>query len=197
LKAGAAAGLLALAFAVFGSVAPSSMAADAEAGRAKAEPCAGCHGEDGTSRLEAVPSLAGQPSSYLTLQLALFRDKQRVVEAMMPFVEKLSDEDVEDLAAFFSGQRLDPERGAADPAKLAEGKRLAEANHCGQCHLPDFSGREQMPRLAGQREDYLAKALADYKAGSRPGLDGTMTEVVYPLTDGDIAALAHYLAQLR
>jgi cytochrome c553 len=54
-----------------------------------------------------------------------------------------------------------------------------------------------MPRLAAQREDYLLKALRDYKSASRPGYDATMDEVIRPVTDADIADLAHYLARLR
>src|SRR5215210_5484231 len=70
-------------------------------------------------------------------------------------------------------------------------------NHCGSCHNPDFSGREQMPRLAAQREDYLLKSLRDYKAAQRPGYDATMDEVIRPVTEQDIVDLAHYLSRLR
>ena len=69
--------------------------------------------------------------------------------------------------------------------------------HCGSCHNADFSGREQMPRLAAQREDYLLKALRDYKGAKRPGLrrhDGRGDPAI---TDADIVDLAHYLARLR
>ena len=69
--------------------------------------------------------------------------------------------------------------------------------HCASCHNPDFSGREQMPRLAAQREDYLLKALRDYKSAQRPGYDATMDEVIRPLTDADIVDLSHYLSRLR
>ena len=162
---------------------------------AKAEPCGACHGADGNSATEGIPSLAGQPAYYLLMQLVLQRDKQRVVEAMLPFVENMTDADAEALAAHFAAQELKPQPGPADPALMETGKRLAEANHCGQCHLPDFRGREQMARLAGQREEYLLKALQDFKAGRRAGFDGTMTEAVYNLAETDLPALAHYLAR--
>ena len=69
---------------------------------------------------------------------------------------------------------------------------------CGTCHLPDYRGREQMPRLAGQREDYLIKALRDYKSGVRAGGgQAAMAEVAHPLSEEEIEALAHYLAYLK
>jgi cytochrome c553 len=172
-------------------------AADATAGKEKSEPCAACHGEDGNSTLETVPSLAGQPPYYLTLQLILFRDKQRQNEAMLPFVEKLSDGDVEDLAAYYAAQPLVPEPAPTDKALFNKGRQIADNTHCGQCHLPTYLGREQMARLAGQREDYLLKALLDFKKAERPGLDGTMTEAVYNLPEDVFPALAHYLSQLK
>ena len=107
------------------------------------------------------------------------------------------DADAEDLAAYFAAQEPKPAPGPEDPALMAAGRRLAEGNHCGQCHLPDFRGREQMARLAGQREEYLLKALQDFKAARRSGFDGTMTEAVYNLSDADLPALAHYLARVR
>jgi cytochrome c553 len=178
---------------------PSTLSAAAQSVQEKAEPCLACHGEGGNSRLENVPSLAGQPRQYLLIQLMLFRDKQRVLETMTPFAEKLSDEDIQDLAGYFAERKLtpDPEATPADAARMAEGQRLAEVHHCAQCHLPSFAGREQMARLAGQREDYLLKALGDFRAGARPGLDGTMAEAVYNLSEAELKVLAHLLAHQR
>ncbi len=116
---------------------------------------------------------------------------------MVPFAEGLTDDDIEDLAAYFETLKPLPPEPTTNAKLAAEGKGIADANHCGSCHLPDYSGREQMPRLAGQREDYLLKALRDYKAGERPGLDGRMTEVLYHLSDQDLQALSHYLAHYR
>ena len=85
----------------------------------------------------------------------------------------------------------------ADPRTAARAQAVIATNHCGSCHNPDFSGREQMPRLAAQREDYLLKALRDYKGAKRPGYDATMDEVIRPVTEADIVDLAHYLARLK
>jgi cytochrome c553 len=67
-------------------------------------------------------------------------------------------------------------------------------HRCGTCHLPDYSGREQIPRLAGQRRDYLLKTMRDYKAGVRSGLDGMMTEVLHEVREEQLQTLAAYLS---
>src|SRR2546426_7448469 len=77
-------------------------AADAEAGRRKAEPCAACHGPDGNATIPGTPSLAGQPTYFTHWQLIKFRDGRRKDAQMSPFAEKLSDEDMADLAAFYA-----------------------------------------------------------------------------------------------
>jgi cytochrome c553 len=171
-------------------------AADASAGAEMAAACAACHGENGNSKTENIPSLAGHPAPYLSIQLILFREQQRRNEVMTPLAKALTDEDIEGLAAYFAAQKRVPAGQAMDPAMAARGKEIADAHRCGVCHLPDYSGREQIPRLSGQREDYLAKTMRDYKAGTRSGLDGMMTSVLHPASDEQIAALAAYLAQL-
>ena len=67
---------------------------------------------------------------------------------------------------------------------------------CGVCHNPDFSGREQMPRLANQREDYLLKAMREYKSGSRIGYAGAMATELQRLSDDDLQDVAHFFAHL-
>ncbi len=171
-------------------------AADSARGEGMAAGCAACHGDNGNSKTENIPSLAGHPASYLTIQLILFREQQRNNEVMTLLAKALSDEDIENLAAYFAGQKrilMDP---VAETAKISGGKETADAHRCGVCHLPDYSGREQIPRLGAQRQDYLVKTMGDYKAGRRSGLDGMMTSVLHGVTDEQIAALAAYLAQL-
>lgn len=167
---------------------------DPERGRAKAEACQSCHGETGKSELEATPSLAAQPEMYLFNQLFLFREGLRQTETMTPFVQGLTDEDLQDLAAFFSRQKLAPVAAAGDPKLVARGAELSQKLYCGTCHLPGYVGRAQMPRLAGQREDYLLIALQQYQANQRAGIDTSMIAVLYGLSGDDLAALAHYLA---
>jgi cytochrome c553 len=172
-------------------------AADASATE-KADPCKACHGETGNSSIPMTPSLAAHSAAYTTLQLILFRERQRRDEVMMPLAADLSDEDIGDLAAFFAEQKPEPlDPPNPDETIMQRGKSIADARHCGSCHLPDYRGREQMARLAGQREDYLVKAMTDYRDGRRAGLDGMMTGLLRDVGDDDIAALAHFLANQR
>jgi cytochrome c553 len=145
-----------------------------------------------------VPSLAGQPADFTLIQLFLFRQNTRKIEIMNDLAKDMTDDDLRKFSAHFA--RMAPPKASGDPpdpAIAARAQAVIAKNHCGSCHNPDFSGREQMPRLAAQREDYLLKALRDYKAARRPGYDATMDEVIRPLTDADIVDLSHYLARLR
>jgi cytochrome c553 len=160
----------------------------------KAAACAGCHGESGNSRLENTPSLAGHPAPYLTIQLILFREEQRRHEVMTPIAKTLADEDIEQLAKFYAGLKREKAEGAVDTELAKRGEQIAAVHRCGTCHLPDYSGREQIPRLAGQRRDYLLKTMRDYKAGVRSGLDGMMTEVLHEVREEQLQTLAAYLS---
>jgi cytochrome c553 len=160
--------------------------------------CLSCHGEKGISETSEVPSLAGMPADFLLIQLFLFRQGTRKVEIMNDLAKDMTDDDLRKFSDYFA--KLPPPKPsgeAADPAKAERARAVIAKNHCGSCHNADFSGREQMPRLAFQREDYLLKALRDYKTAKRPGYDATMDEVIRPVTDADIVDLAHYLSHFR
>jgi cytochrome c553 len=159
--------------------------------------CGTCHGEDGNSKMEKTPSLAGQPELFLANQLILMRDKLRKSEIMEPFVKGLSDPDVIALAAHYARLPPAPSAEPVDKELAAEGERLAQKMFCASCHLPSYAGREQMPRLAPQRVDYLIESLAAYRDGRRSGIDTSMNAVMYGTTDRDIRALANYLATIR
>lgn len=158
------------------------------------EQCAACHGADGNSKLENIPSLAGQPEFFVINQLILMREGVRPVEQMRPFVKDLKDEEIQALAAHF--RKLAPrlEGAAPDPALVARGGALSERLRCGSCHNHDFSGEQQMPRIAKQRIDYMAAAMKDYRDNRRKGADTAMSAVVFGLDDTAIDALAHYAA---
>jgi cytochrome c553 len=163
---------------------------------AEARGCGGCHGPQGVSAMENIPSLAGHPDEFITLQLILFREGLRDVPPMTQLAQGLTDQEVEDLAAFYAGLPAGhAERLPRDAARYQAGAALAERLRCGVCHLADFRGRAQMPRLTGQREDYLAHALTEYRDGTRRGTDTNMNAVMFGVPDSDIAALAHFLAQ--
>jgi cytochrome c553 len=192
-KLGVTAALLA---AIFGGGSMAE-AADLAAGKVKAEICAGCHGENGISTTENTPSLAGQLDQFIQWQLVYFRAGSRKNEAMQPIVEQLNNEDIRNLGAYFASLTPPkaPPDGDADLSK--KGAQAAVGRRCASCHTDSYAGTKAVARLTGQREEYLTKALRDYKSGARfGGAGGAMTDVAYPLNDEEITALAHYLAHL-
>jgi cytochrome c553 len=172
-------------------------AADAP-GKEKAELCAACHGEGGISQTENIPSLAGQPDQFIQWQLVFFRGGSRKNEQMQPIAEQISNEDVRILGAYFAS--LTPPKASApddNPDLSKKGAQAASGRRCASCHTDSYAGTKAVARVAGQREEYLVKALHDYKSGVRSGGAGSaMTDVAYPLSDEEITALAHYLAHL-
>lgn len=160
--------------------------------------CLACHGEKGQSETPETPSLGGQPAPYLLIQLFLFREKQRTVEIMNAMTKGFSDDD---LRAFSdSVAKLPPPQAssdAGDAARIERGRALITKNRCNSCHNLDLSGKENVPRIAGQREDYLLKTLREYKSNTRHGYDAAMAEVLAPINDAQIVDLAHTIARFK
>jgi cytochrome c553 len=154
--------------------------------------CSACHGENGNSRLENIPSLAGQPEFFLLNQLVLMRDGVRTIPAMAPLVRDLTDADIQTIASHFAARDPRASGEPIDTALVTRGRELAISLRCGSCHLPGLEGRQQIPRLAKQRIDYLTRALKDYRDGTRAGADTLMNNAVAGLSDSDLSALAHY-----
>lgn len=182
------------------AIAGTAMATgDPGRGRAVAEArsCGTCHGVQGVSAMPNIPSLAGQPEEFITLQMILFRERLRQAPPMPDLAQGLSDEDIENLAAHFAALSPAPaaDRGGRDATRFEAGAVLAERLRCGICHLPDYRGQAQIPRLSGQRAEYLAQSLVQYRDGSRHGTDTNMNAVMYGVGEAEIAALAHYMAQ--
>ena len=172
-------------------------AADDAAIKEKVAVCAGCHGENGISLTENIPSLAGQTDQYIQWQLVFFRAGSRKNEQMQPIVEGLSNEDIRNLGAYFAA--LAPPQPPKDdnPDLSKKGAQAAAGRRCASCHTDTFAGSKAAARVADQREDYLLKALHDYKSSQRVGGgQAVMADVAYPLSDEEIEALAHYLAHL-
>lgn len=159
--------------------------------------CASCHGAAGVSELANIPSLAGQPAEFITLQMILFREGLRQAAPMNELSQGLEDQAVEDLAAHYASLRAaaPPDLAPRDAALAERGRELSGRLNCGVCHLPDYSGRNQIPRIAAQREDFLRHTLAQYRDSQRRGTDTNMNAVMYGVADDAIAALAHHLAQ--
>ena len=111
------------------------------------------------------------PEKFTLIQLYLFRERMRKIEIMNDVAKGMTDDDLRKFSEYFA--KLPPPVPSGDPpnpAIAARAQAVIAKNYCASCHNPDFSGREQMPRLAAQREDYLLKSLRDYKTGQRPGL---------------------------
>jgi len=172
-------------------------AATAEPIEQRVAVCLGCHGARGQSAIPETPSLGGQPAFFVVAQLFLFREGRRQSEAMTAAARGLTNDDLRAFAGYIAKLPAPPPTDdPPDPAAYARGQALARKKPCGVCHNPDFSGREQMPRLAGQREDYLLKAMREYRSGARIGYGGaTMGEELAGMSDGDLRDLAHFLAR--
>lgn len=159
--------------------------------------CLACHGADGQSRIPETPSLGGQPSFFVVAQLFLFREGRRDSPAMVAAAKGLTNGDLTAFAERVTMLSPPPApEDSPDPARFGRGRTLTLRHPCGVCHNPDFSGREQMPRLANQREDYLLKSMREYKSGARLGYGGAMSQELAGLSDQDLMDLAHFLSHL-
>jgi len=158
--------------------------------------CAACHGEGGNSTNPQIPSIAGQPKLFIETQLVLFREELRKSDQMLAVVKGLKDPEIIKLAEHFSklpAKGMEP--GPAKQELLGKGKAAAQKLRCGICHLSDFSGQNQIPRLSGQREAYLEAEMRAYRDGKRSGGDTIMAAALYRVSDADIKALAHFLSR--
>ena len=160
----------------------------------RAAECVACHGTGGSSSTPGVPSIAGQPQFFIINQLILMREGVRPVAAMVDVLKGLKDEEAVALAERYASTPIVRSDETAVPALVKRGAELAVKMRCASCHMPGYEGSEQMPRLSGQRIDYMIDALKAYRDDKRPGADTAMTAVVYGASDADLAALAHYTA---
>ena len=165
----------------------ATLGADAEAGKAKAQVCAACHGNDGNSTDPAVPSLAGQPAQAIATQLFQFREGNRKNPQMSPMAANLSNADMNNLAEYYAGLKAAPPKHRTAPANASAGPELAKKFNCTQCHGP---------ALLGQQPEYLRAQLKGFKAGTRADMDGNMTSAARELNDKDIEVLVDYIAGL-
>jgi len=195
-SAGAALVRLALAFCVAAAL-PTLAHADAEAGKTKSQVCVECHGPLGNSTNPDHPILAGQTQRYLYLELKDFKEGRRSDPKMSQVAATLSREDMQDLADYFSQQRPAPVKVDADAASIDAGRRKAAEVLCTMCHLGGFGGQNEIPRVAGQYPQYIAKQLRAFRSHTRTNDAGNMTSVTRNLSDDDIRNLAAYVASLQ
>jgi cytochrome c553 len=172
--------------------------ASAETLEERIAPCLACHGEKGQSETENTPSLGAQPAPYTLIQLFMFREKLRASEPMNEMAKALTDDDLRTFSDYIAKlPKPAPPADAGDPARMQRAQALAQQHRCDACHNLDFSGKDNVPRIANQREDYLARTLSEYKDNSRRGYDGSMADVMAPVTAEQIADLAYFLARVR
>lgn len=178
-------------------LAPPSFAQEDAAVRKLAEPCFACHGPDGNSTNPLWPILAGETWRYIYIELKDFNEGRRKDPLMSPMAASLTREQMIALGNFFAAQKRKPNGFKADGARVAAGKKISDAVLCPMCHLGDFTGQNDIPRVAGQQPDYIRKQLLDFKAKRRTNDAGNMTSVAATLSDEDIENLTHYIANLE
>ena len=188
----------------------SAYASDAKKGAALAQGlCAACHASDGNSVIPSNPILAGQHYSYLKNQLNYFQVKEGESKAkrenavMLGIASGLSSDDIDNLSAYYSQQTIKPSYASnIELAKAGEvvykaGDDVRGIPSCSSCHGPRGLGVPgQFPRISGQHATYTASTLKSYKNGSRAN-NNQMMEISSRLTEGQINALAEYLAGLE
>jgi cytochrome c553 len=178
---------------------------DASAGKTKSATCAGCHGMDGNSANPEWPNLAGQGAAYLEKQLREFKAGQRQNATMAPMAAPLADQDIADLAAFYSTQTV--KVGAADESLVEEGQRIYRGGNpengvaaCIGCHGPAGSGNPaaKFPALSGQHAKYIENQLYAFKSGERANdAAKMMRNIASGMSDQDIKAVASYIQGLH
>ena len=191
--------------ALFVSVACQPLLAETIAERAA--PCLGCHGESGQSEAPEIPSLGGQPAPYLLIQLYMFREQQRaspekkndqMIQVMTETTKGFTDDDLRNFSDFVAKMPAPKSpTDTGDAARMQRAAALITQHRCNSCHGLDLAGRDNVPRVANQREDYLAKTLREYKSNDRRGYDGTMAEALAPVNEEQILDLAYYIARFR
>jgi cytochrome c553 len=180
-----------------GAAAASSAAGHALYAERFRNVCAACHGADGRSDLTGTPVLAGQYSLYTITQLFLFREGRRTNEAMVALAKQMTDADLRGFSDFIG--TLAPVSAPApaappDAARMSRGQTLALQHKCVFCHGPALDGGQGVPRIGGQKEDYVRGTLRGFKSGERPGYTRAMTEALSQVPVEDLDVLAYYVA---
>jgi len=181
---------------------PESYLGNADQGKTKSATCAACHGADGNSAVADYPKLAGQHATYLESTLKAYRDGSRANAIMQGMAAALTDNDIADLAAYYSGLQISA--GAADPELVARGEELYRfgdsekgISACAACHGPTGYGMESagFPALHGQWTGYNVSQLQAFREGAR--VNGMMNGVAKNMSDADMKAVASYIEGLR
>jgi len=178
--------------------APAAKAGAAEYAERFATVCAACHGANGRSEMAGTPVLAGQHSFYAITQLFLFREGRRDNPAMTAIAKGFTDADLRGFSEYIGTlpPQAPPPGPPPDAAKMKQGQALAQQHRCVFCHGADLAGGQQVPRIGGQREEYLRDALHGFRSGKRPGYTMAMIEAVSQVAPAELDLLAYYAAHL-
>lgn len=190
-----------------GAAASAAAARPADAASPAADPvyaerfgslCASCHGANGRSDMAGTPVLAGQHSLYAITQLYLLREGRRDNAAMVAVAKTMTDADLRGFSTFIGTLPPVPAASAAAPdtARMAKGQALAQQHKCVFCHGAALDGGQGVPRIGGQKEDYLRAVLHGYKTGDRPGYTRAMSEALSQVPVEDLDLLAYYVANI-
>lgn len=159
--------------------------------------CAACHGAQGNSLHQGYPSLAGQPSVYVSNQLRNFASGQRPSPNMRPLAMTLTDAEIRSLADDFARRTVLANTSfVPDHALQDKGRRLVSGGGCVACHGSGLMGHDQFPRLAGQGYDYLVAQLDAFASGARSEPSGVMKALAAAMSQDDRKAVATHLASL-
>ena len=172
-------------------------AAQAQVPEAQLRACAACHGADSNSSTAEIPAIAAQPKIFVENYLILSREGLRGPPDMQGLLKGIPDRDIVTMAKHYSALPAKPASEPVDKKLFRRGKEIAAKNRCASCHDASFRGREQMPRLAGQREEFLAEMMLQYRQNRRPGGDTMMSATLYGIPEADFKALAHYFSRLK
>lgn len=159
--------------------------------------CAACHGANGRSDMAGTPVLAGQHSLYAITQLFLLREGRRNNEAMVAIAKSMTDADLRGYSAFIGTLPPVPAPTptvAPEESRMKKGQALAQQHKCVFCHGSALDGGQGVPRIGGQKEDYVRAALHGYKTGDRPGYTRAMSEALSQVPVEDLDILAYYVA---
>jgi cytochrome c553 len=197
--------LVSVSIAITMATAGVQAAGDAAAGKTKSAICMACHGADGNSPNPIWPKLAGQHTSYILAQLKHFKAGTRKNDLMSPMAAPLNDQDMADLAAYFSSQEQNAGTAAADKVSMGEkiyrgGNMSSKVAACMACHGPNGIGNAPggFPRISGQHAAYVEKTLKDFRSGNRTNDPNMMMRgVAANMTDAEIMAVAQYVQGLR
>ena len=173
---------------------PALAEGNIDRGETLAYTCLGCHGIESYRNAYPsyhVPKLGGQKAAYIAAAVKGYRDGTRTHPTMSAQASSLSDQDIDDIAAFLAS--IGTETVAAGGSENAN---LEAAQTCAACHGQNgISVNPTWPTLAGQHEDYLVKAINQYRDGTRT--EAVMTQMAAPLTDADVKLLARYFSRLK